>query len=65
MSSEYDLTVYWSEADQAYIVEVPGLPGCMADGASHEEAVANARQVIEGWIDTAKELGLVVLEPRR
>ncbi|HNK31221.1 MAG TPA: type II toxin-antitoxin system HicB family antitoxin [Plasticicumulans sp.] len=51
--------------DRAYIVEVPGLPGCMADGASHEEAVANARQVIEGWIDTAKELGLVVLEPRR
>ena len=63
MSSEYDLTVYWSEADQAYIVEVPGLPGCMADGSSREEAVANARQVIESWIVTAKELGRVVPEP--
>lgn len=63
MSSEYDLTVYWSEEDRAFIVEVPGLPGCMADGSSHEEAVANARQVIESWIATARELGRVVPEP--
>ncbi len=63
MSSEYDLTVYWGEADQAYIVEVPELPGCMANGDSREEAEANAQKVIDIWIDTAKELGRVVPEP--
>lgn len=60
MSSEYDLTVYWSEVDRVYIVEVPELPGCMADGDSREEAEANARKAIENWIDIAKEFGRVV-----
>lgn len=50
--------------DRVYIAEVPELPGCMADGASQEEAVANARQVIEYWIATAKELGHAAPEPR-
>ncbi|HNF65917.1 MAG TPA: type II toxin-antitoxin system HicB family antitoxin, partial [Plasticicumulans sp.] len=57
-------TVYWREVDRVYIAEVPELPGCMADGASQEEAVANARQVIEYWIATAKELGHAAPEPR-
>lgn len=47
MPGEYDLTVYWSAEDRSYIVEVPELPGCMADGASHEEALVNAQQVKE------------------
>lgn len=64
MSIKYELIIYWSEADQAFIVEVPELPGCMADGASYEEALANAREVIESWIATAQELGRSVPEPK-
>jgi predicted RNase H-like HicB family nuclease len=54
---EYKLTVCWSERDQAYLVEIPELEGCMADGASYQEAVANAEQVISEWLQTAKEIG--------
>ncbi|KAA0991728.1 type II toxin-antitoxin system HicB family antitoxin [Dyadobacter aurulentus] len=56
MNSKYELIIYWSEEDNRFIVEVPELPGCMADGASQSEALANAQIVIEQWIDTAKEL---------
>lgn len=61
---KYELIVYWSEEDKAYIVEVPELPGCMADGASYAEAVANAELVISEWIETAKELGREIPEPK-
>lgn len=54
---KYELIVYWSEEDSSYIVEVPELPGCMADGASHEEAVRNAHQMIDEWIQTARAEG--------
>ncbi len=64
MSIKYELIVYWSEEDQSFVVEVPELPGCMADGESYEQAVANAQLVIEQWIETAKELGRKVPEPR-
>jgi len=64
MSIKYELIVYWSDADDAFIVEVPELPGCMADGETYEQAVANARQVIEEWIETARELGRPVPEPK-
>lgn len=60
----FALIVYWSDADDAFIVEVPELPGCMADGQTYEQAVANARQVIEEWIETARELGRPVPEPK-
>ena len=60
----YELIIYWSRADAAFIVEVPELAGCMADGASYEEAVANAQVVIEEWIETAKSLGRPIPEPR-
>ena len=60
----YELIIYWSRADESFIVEVPELPGCMADGASYEEAVANAQVVIQEWIDTARELGRAIPEPR-
>ena len=64
MSIKYELVIYWSEEDQSFVVEVPELPGCMADGETYEEAVANVRQVIEEWIQTARELGRPVPEPK-
>lgn len=62
--SKYEMVIYWSEADDAFIVEVPELPGCMADGATYQEAVANAELIIQEWIDTAKEEGRVIPEPK-
>ena len=60
----YELIIYWSRADEAFVVEIPELPGCMADGASYEEAVANAQVVIQEWMDTARSLGRTIPEPR-
>ena len=60
----YELIIYWSKADECFIAEVPELPGCMADGATYEEAVANAQIVIQEWIDTARSLGRPIPEPR-
>ncbi len=57
MSSKYEIIIYWSEADQAFVAEVPELPGCMADGQTYQEALANAETVIREWIETAQELG--------
>jgi len=62
--SKYEMVIYWSEADAAFIVEVPELPGCMADGLSYQEAVANAERIIEEWIDIAKEDGRTIPEPK-
>lgn len=64
MSIKYELIIYWSEEDQSFIVEVPELSGCMADGETYEQAVANVRQVIEEWIETARELGRSIPEPK-
>jgi predicted RNase H-like HicB family nuclease len=61
---KYELIVYWSEADEAFIVEVPELAGCMADGQSYAEAVANAEIIIQEWIETAKVLGRVIPTPK-
>jgi predicted RNase H-like HicB family nuclease len=64
MSIEYELIIYWSEEDQSFVVEVPELPGCMADGETYEHAVANAQGIIEEWMETAHELGRIIPEPR-
>jgi predicted RNase H-like HicB family nuclease len=61
---KYEMIVYWSEDDESYIAEVPELPGCMADGATYEEAIRNAQVVIAEWIETAKELGRDVPLPK-
>ncbi|MBI3278321.1 MAG: type II toxin-antitoxin system HicB family antitoxin [Acidobacteria bacterium] len=60
----YELIIYWSTEDGSFVVEVPELPGCMADGASYEEAVENARQAINEWIETAHAIGRPVPEPK-
>jgi predicted RNase H-like HicB family nuclease len=62
--SKYEVIIYWSEADQAYIAEVPELPGCMADGSTYQEALANAETIIQEWIETATELGRPIPVPR-
>ena len=62
--NKFELIIYWSEQDKAFVVEVPELPGCMADGATYEEAVANAQDVIQDWIETAKTLGRSIPEPK-
>ena len=53
----YELIIYWSTDDETFVVEVPELPGCMADGKTYDEAVKNAEIAIQEWVDTAKELG--------
>lgn len=60
----YEMIIYWSDEDEAFVVEVPELPGCMADGGTYQEAVANAEVIIAEWIETARELGRSVPEPR-
>jgi predicted RNase H-like HicB family nuclease len=60
----YELIIYWSEEDQAFIVEVPELPGCMADGATYQEALANAEVIMQEWLETARELGRPIPEPK-
>ena len=61
--SKYEIVIYWSEEDQAYVAEVPELPGCMADGATYQEALANTEVVVREWIETAQELGRPIPQP--
>ena len=61
----YEMIIYWSDEDEAFLVEVPELPGCMADGETYQEALANAEVVIQEWMDTARELGRVIPEPKK
>ena len=63
-AARYELIIYWSHEDDSFIVEVPELPGCMADGETYEEALANAQQVIAEWIDTARHLGRTIPKPK-
>ena len=64
MESKYEMIIYWSQEDKAFIVEVPELPGCMADGKNYREAVANAEVIINEWIETAKEVGKPIPRPK-
>ena len=64
MSHKYEIIIYWSEEDQAFIAEVPELPGCMADGNTYVDAVKNAEQVIDEWIETAQSLGREIPKPK-
>lgn len=61
---KYEIIIYWSTEDEAYITEVPELPGCAADGATYKQAVSNAEVVIREWIETARELGRPIPDPK-
>ncbi len=60
----YEVIIYWSEDDRAFIAEVPELPGCAADGPTYRKALANVEAVMKEWIETAKELGRPIPEPK-
>ena len=61
---QYEIILSWSREDEAFIAEVPELPGCAADGETYQEALANVETVIREWIETARELGRKIPEPR-
>jgi predicted RNase H-like HicB family nuclease len=60
----YGMIIYWSDEDQAFLAECPELPGCAADGATYHEALTNVEVVMREWIETARELGRPVPEPK-
>ena len=62
--SKYEIILYWSDEDCMFIAEVPELPGCMADGETRMEALSNAEQIINEWIETAKEMGRPIPTPK-
>jgi predicted RNase H-like HicB family nuclease len=61
---KYEVVIYWSKEDEAFIAEVPELPGCAADGKSYKEALANVELVISEWIETAQEMKRPIPEPK-
>jgi len=62
--SKYEIIIYWSDEDKAFIAEVPELPGCMADGKTYSEALTNVEVIIAEWIETAKEIGREIPVPK-
>ena len=64
MESKYEIIIFWSEEDDAYVAEVPELAGCMGDGKTYQEALANTERIIQEWIDTATELGRPIPQPK-
>jgi predicted RNase H-like HicB family nuclease len=64
MKPKYEVIIYWSEDDEAFIAEVPELPGCAADGKTHRDALRNVEVVIQEWLDTARDLGRPIPKPK-
>jgi predicted RNase H-like HicB family nuclease len=64
MDKKYEIIIFWSEEDKAFVAEVPELPGCMADGETYQEALENAEQIIDEWIETAQEEGRPIPQPK-
>jgi len=64
MSTKYEIIIYWSKEDNCFVVEVPELPGCIADGKTYQEAVSNVELIIQEWMDTAKDIGRSIPEPK-
>jgi len=61
---KYEVIIYWSVEDKAFVAEVPELPGCAADGETYKEALANVEVIIQEWIDTAKQLRRPIPKPK-
>ncbi|HEX8632990.1 MAG TPA: type II toxin-antitoxin system HicB family antitoxin [Pyrinomonadaceae bacterium] len=61
---KYEIIIYWSAEDSAFIAEVPELPGCMADGTTYADVIARVELVIDEWIETAKDLGREIPQPK-
>ncbi|MFZ2325226.1 MAG: type II toxin-antitoxin system HicB family antitoxin [Ignavibacteriaceae bacterium] len=61
---KYEIIIYWSDEDKSFIAEVPELPGCIADGETHADAIKNVQLIIEEWIETAKKLGRKIPKPK-
>ena len=64
MIMKYEVIIYWSEEDQAFIGEVPELPGCAADGETYREALQNLEIIMQEWIETARQLGRSIPQPK-
>jgi predicted RNase H-like HicB family nuclease len=64
MDNKYEIIIFWSEEDESFIAEVPELSGCMADGRTYQEALSNAEIIIKEWIETARELGRNIPQPK-
>jgi predicted RNase H-like HicB family nuclease len=64
MKNKYEIIIYWSDEDEAFIAEVPELPGCMADGKTYQEAISNVEIIMQEWIETAKKLGRQIPQPK-
>ena len=62
--NKYEIIIYWSYEDSAFIAEVPELPGCMADGQTYHDAIANVQTIVGEWIETAKEEGRDIPKPQ-
>jgi len=65
MTLRYEIILYYSQEDEAFIAEVPELPGCAADGETYQEALQNVEVVMQEWIETAQELGRNIPQPKR
>ncbi|HKS81056.1 MAG TPA: type II toxin-antitoxin system HicB family antitoxin [Candidatus Acidoferrales bacterium] len=61
---KYEVIIYWSAKDEAFIAEVPELPGCASDGNTYREALANFEEIIREWMDVAKEIGRPIPQPK-
>ena len=64
LMSKYGIIIYWSTDDEAFVAEVPELPGCMSDGDTYQEALANAEVIIAEWLETANDIGRPIPEPK-
>jgi len=62
--NKYEIIIYWSNEDEAFVAEVPELPGCAAHGTTQEAALANAQDAVRLWVETAKEFGDPIPEPK-